>query len=304
MIEHLKYPLTIGCDPEFFLTDVNTKKPISPHSFIQGTKEKPLALQGGSVQVDGLALEIGINPAATPGIFTRNIKEVLEQTRQLIPKDYNFNYSPAVFFDKEYYDKSVPPEAKVLGCTPDRDAYKNGAFNPCPTVYSDKRGVMRTGAGHLHFGWGKDFDVLEPSHIYDCILLVKNLDTIFENLSKLWDKDTERRKMYGKPGCFRVKPYGCEYRSLSNAWLENPKLYPFIFDLAVLGFVATQEQVDLSTHTLHNPYGQRTPSLQIIENSSKSWGRYKEYRRAYLFSKSASIDGYKTNVYLPDNPLV
>ena len=30
-----------------------------------------------------------------------------------------------------------------------------------------------------------------------------------------------RRELYGAPGSFRPKPYGMEYRPLSNAWLKN-----------------------------------------------------------------------------------
>jgi hypothetical protein len=32
-----------------------------------------------------------------------------------------------------------------------------------------------------------------------------------------------RKQLYGKPGAFRVKPYGFEYRVLSNFWIFNDK---------------------------------------------------------------------------------
>jgi hypothetical protein len=49
--------------------------------------------------------------------------------------------------------------------------------------------------------------------------------------SLIWDKDKKRRLLYGKAGCFRPKPYGMEYRTLSNAWLNPaiPHVRKFIF---------------------------------------------------------------------------
>ena len=46
--------------------------------------------------------------------------------------------------------------------------------------------------------------------------------------SLLFDADTRRREMYGKAGCFRPKPYGAEYRTLSNAWLKSEELIRWV----------------------------------------------------------------------------
>jgi hypothetical protein len=55
------------------------------------------------------------------------------------------------------------------------------------------------------------------------------LDNVILPFEKYWDKDTERRKLYGKPGAFRPKPYGCEYRVLSNAWVDKPEVAGILF---------------------------------------------------------------------------
>jgi hypothetical protein len=36
--------------------------------------------------------------------------------------------------------------------------------------------------------------------------------------------------MYGQAGAFRIKPYGMEYRVLSNAWLQTPELMGWVYD--------------------------------------------------------------------------
>lgn len=38
------------------------------------------------------------------------------------------------------------------------------------------------------------------------------------------DTDTERRKLYGKAGCFRMQRWGAEYRTLSSRMLQDDAL--------------------------------------------------------------------------------
>lgn len=51
--------------------------------------------------------------------------------------------------------------------------------------------------------------------------MVKAMDATVGLESVLLDPDTERKKLYGKAGCFRFREYGIEYRSLSNFWIKS-----------------------------------------------------------------------------------
>jgi hypothetical protein len=45
-----------------------------------------------------------------------------------------------------------------------------------------------------------------------------------------FDKDTDRRQLYGKPGAFRKKSYGFEYRTASNAWIASDARMRWVWD--------------------------------------------------------------------------
>lgn len=221
-----KLALLIGSDPEIFLKKGD--KNVSAHeSGITGTKRNPSPLGDGFIQIDGTALEFNTKPASTADEFAGSIQSMLNSIRAAIPQEYSFDFSPSVKYDREYFDAVIPQDCKELGCDPDYNAYEGGKVNPKP---NPEGSTMRTGAGHLHLGWGTNFDPSDSSHIWDCCYLVQNLDRFFSPFEVLWDQDTERRNLYGKPGAFRPKSYGVEYRVLSNAWLKYPRLWPWIFN--------------------------------------------------------------------------
>lgn len=70
---------------------------------------------------------------------------------------------------------------------------------------------------HIHFG----IPNLDPDNI---VMLIKYCDLAMGLPSVLVDTDTERRKLYGKAGCFRMQPWGCEYRTLSSFMLNDQYL--------------------------------------------------------------------------------
>lgn len=233
--EYQNYPLSIGADPEFFLVDSKTKKAVAPHEYIGGTKHAPEPVDGGAIQVDGLAVEFNIDPAATVTSFQRNIKMVLDELRRRIPKHLDFVFSPTMWFDEDYLAK-LPAEVLELGCDPDFDAYNNGAPNPRPKPVVKDGKVLRTAAGHIHLGWPGDKDINSEEHRWDCILLAKRMDMIFGEITKEYDKDTLRASMYGKPGAYRPKRYGMEYRTPSNLWVLNSSMQHNIYNMARYSF--------------------------------------------------------------------
>lgn len=212
----------IGCDPELFLK--KDGKFVSAYGLIKGTKEEPLKVDGGAVQVDGMALEFNIDPASTAEEFSTNINNVIAQLRAMVPPEYEFVFSPVAEFGTNYI-KEQPELASRLGCEPDFNAWKGGKANPVP----DASKSFRTASGHIHIGWTENQDINDPEHIDACCMMVKQLDAILGISSLLWDKDKTRRELYGKAGAFRPKSYGVEYRVLSNAWLIEPWMIDFVY---------------------------------------------------------------------------
>lgn len=215
--------ILIGADPELFVRDTKTGQFITAHGLVEGTKEKPQPVQFGAVQVDGMALEFNIDPAKTVEEFELYITKVREQMTRLIDPSYELVPQPTCYFDQEYFD-GCPAKAKDLGCNPDWNAWTERQ-NDRPSTSEP----FRTGAGHLHIGFTKDQDVSDPDFIQECYMVVKQLDVWVGMYSPLWDGDVKRRSLYGQAGACRIKPYGVEYRPLSNAWLRTPELTRWVF---------------------------------------------------------------------------
>lgn len=213
--------IMIGADPELFVKQGG--KHVSGYGLIQGDKANPFKVEGGAVQVDGMALEFNIDPTDTEDGFVTNIRTVIRQLQGMVP-DYELAADPVAQFTRAYL-KTQPEDALELGCDPDFDAWEGGAANPRP----DGNVSFRTGGGHVHVGWTKDMDIEDPGHREAAMMLAKELDVYLGLPSLFWDREDKRRSMYGKAGAYRVKHYGMEYRSLSNAWVRNEDLIRLVF---------------------------------------------------------------------------
>jgi hypothetical protein len=217
--------LSLGSDPEFFITRDGIFYPSC--GIIGGTKEvpKPLkesGIEGLSIQEDNVAVEITTAPCTSKEMFVNNITNSIEYLPKAFPKEYELSLSKAAsaYFDPKYLDTE---QARTFGCDPDVDAY-TGKLNEISD--SAKTTNFRTCGGHVHIGieGGKDMPKLLMRKF------IKLLDLYLGVPSLVLDKDVERRKLYGKSGSFRYKPYGCEYRVLSNFWVFEPKLIAWVWD--------------------------------------------------------------------------
>lgn len=230
------YEFTFGADPELFVKKGGQL--VSAHGLIKGDKRNPLVVKDGAVQVDGMALEFNVDPAKNFDGFDKNLTSVMTTLKSMVP-DYEFMIQPVAEFGAAYIN-SQPKEARELGCDPDFNAYTKAA-NPRPAGDAP----FRTASGHLHIGWTKDVDPQDPTHFEACCALVKNLDTFVGIPSLVWDESEageaadKRRALYGRAGAFRPKPYGLEYRVLSNIWITERVYRKTVYENAIIAIKAT-----------------------------------------------------------------
>lgn len=237
--------ILIGADPELFAVD-EKNNPVSVHDLIQGDKWSPVKVPHGAIQVDGVAAEFNIDPAASFDEFKRNIRHVqrlLDLSVMAKNSKLRLVAQPSVFFTESYLN-SLPITVRELGCNPDFNAY-SGKENVKPNAASN----MRTGAGHVHVSWFDTIDdlAINKKHFKDCCEIVKALDITVGEHSTVWDSDTKRQSLYGAPGAFRPKDYGLEYRVLSNAWLNQDWTMQFVYEAVKATVERWLEGFDFST---------------------------------------------------------
>lgn len=203
---------TIGCDPEVFLTD-SLGKYKSIIGMIGGTKDAPKIItdRGHAVLEDNVAAEFNIPPCSSFEEFEKEIKFTLSEIKAMLPQ-LHFSTSSAVSFpDSELQT----PDAWIFGCEPDFNAW-SGYENPKPCADDIN---LRSAGGHIHVGT----NLPEKA-------VIQAMDRFLGVPSVLLDNGTLRRNLYGKAGAYRPKPYGCEYRTLSNFWIFKSELIKWAYE--------------------------------------------------------------------------
>jgi len=213
-METSKVNFRLGCDPEVFL--LNKQKLTSVVGLVKGDKANPLQIEslpkGFTLQQDNVALEFGIPPAGTREDFVKYIATVLNAGKNHLP-GLSYSTSSCEVFPE---DQMQTAEAHVFGCEPDFNAW-NSRVNPAPRP---PHPFMRSAGGHVHVE-----TKLPPKRV------VRNMDMFLGVPSVLMDAaGASRRQLYGKPGAHRTKPYGVEYRTLSNFWIFDPKLIEWVWN--------------------------------------------------------------------------
>lgn len=226
--------ITIGADPEFFLGDKGSFVPA--YGLVPGTKWEPHPVTDGAVQVDGVAVEVNTLPTTDFHQFKSNISSIINTAMTFVPGLHILQDS-TVTVDVS----SCPPEALILGCSPDVDPYTEES-NSCG-IEGDPR---RSAGGHIHIGGIFTDDMSSIDRWRVALRLSRLLDKYVGVYSLLWDKDNHRRSTYGRAGNCRVKDYGVEYRCLSNAWLFNDKVMEFVYNQVHKAVVALNDGEDVT----------------------------------------------------------
>jgi hypothetical protein len=244
--------LTLGADPELFMVD-------AAHAFVSavgkigGTKRRPQPLpigEGFAVQEDNVAVEYNIPASESKAAFNNNIARAMSYLSDRVSQmGLRFVNESAVSFPMA---ELCTPEAMTFGCDPDYNAWDNGKVNPRPRADDP---TLRSCGGHVHVGY-------TFTSKKDVINFIKHMDMATIG-SVLMDKGERRRQLYGKPGAFRYKPYGCEYRSLSNFWVFDSKHTDWVWD-------ATEMALDAWQNNKFDVEANRDLILDAINNGNKA----------------------------------
>lgn len=246
---------TYGIDPEFFVK--SGKDFVVSCGKFGGTKEKPIKQpffnnygnsfnnSGNSFYLlheDNVTLELGFAPATNVAILMQHLSAgissinlthmhdkpplVIEENTWYTNRHSQHNFrkkviakwirSDSVVSEKRPVDyhtfkdsQLTSKQAKVFGCDPDMCAYDGpGAKRPPPPI---DFGNTRFAGGHIHLG-GEFNCPPFVSALFADVFIGLPLCRIGMLTTK------ERGIWYGKPGIYREKPYGIEYRTPGNMW--------------------------------------------------------------------------------------
>lgn len=212
--------VTVGTDPEVFIRDIISKKIISAEGLIGGTKQRPLALKarpGCAIQEDNVMAEFNVNYTTldNPKALWSDIDYVLKHIDKKVAKvGYEIAIHPSAKLEWKWLDTE---QARIMGCDPDYNAWI-GDINKKEANTTN----LRCCGGHIHIGY-------DNPEIQVSVDLIKLMDLYLGVPSILLDSDTDRKKLYGKAGCFRFTDFGCEYRVLSNFWIGSLKSVQWMF---------------------------------------------------------------------------
>lgn len=215
--------ITIGADPELFIINENTNQVVSAVGLIPGEKGNPWVGEdmpkGFGLETDNILAEFNIPPVKDKINFINNIIYMQEYIDRFVK-----NINPELGI-KCIASQVVPnselqsDQAKLFGCEVDYNAYTLKE-NPKP---KGKTTNIRSAGFHIHVGYkNPDIDT--------SISLVRYMDAYIGVPSVLKDKDTKRRSLYGKAGCFRLTDYGVEYRVLSSTMMSTTNKLTFVWE--------------------------------------------------------------------------
>ena len=219
--------IAVGSDLELFLYDNEEKKIVPCVGILEGTKEKPYVpdgyQEGFAIQEDNVMVEYNIPPATSVGMFYKYMR----QGKQMVATELNTRYgSKYSLYTKSHAHKFraadlKSPQAKQIGCEPDRNAYEGGSTRVNPPA----PGLQRACGGHVHIGG--DFQCPDFVAALFAELFIGAIGGTYS------PEGDPRALWYGQPGIYRSKPYGIEYRSPSNKWAMSGDRIETVGNLAL-----------------------------------------------------------------------
>lgn len=239
-------PVTLGYDPEFILNDKQGDIVLFS-SKLAG--EGGFLMSEASVGADYGLLEFRCTPRETVSavieelnkhteMFSETYTEIsilekeavifdhkLERIRQQLytEEDIDFGVTMHKYFAA---DSSVDIDDMTSFAKLTLSAFDQVIFNPT-------RSDLLSAGGHLHIG-GTFVRMLSLDQLKEYI---RRVDMEVRPIVEAVETDAAklRRELYGFPGEFRIKPYGVEYRTPSNAifWPKNVKVLEQVYNIMI-----------------------------------------------------------------------
>jgi hypothetical protein len=209
---------TIGIEVEMAVLHLSTPKVCS---FLPWTKKEPLDIGGTLYHKDASMFEVALRPASSPADLDLAWQEAYQQALSMLPDGWHFELNPSEVYSND--ELMLDEYASVLGCSTSDNVY--GASVAMPEAYPDGRRY----AG-LHINIEGDGGRVLPHHAL-CLDATLGLLSVAAWEGRWKEGIVARRKVYGRAGEFRVKPFGLEYRTLpSCAWqrLNGNRLFELV----------------------------------------------------------------------------
>lgn len=210
--------ITIGADPEVVIVKKKDSSVIPAWLVTKGVKDAPVQFMKSEygqimAHADGVALEFNVpsSPAGS-GRFNYIFQELHRSINGLIGGN-DWLWTPVARIEG---DTLIHPLANTAGCSEDYSAYSEETAVPRKPPSIAAWGDKRFFGGHIHIGYNKS---IAPPWV-----VARFCDLYLGLPSVRHDKQCERRKVYGLAGLYRTKPYGVEYRTLSNFWMNSAHL--------------------------------------------------------------------------------
>lgn len=217
MSSTIKPYVSLGCDPEVFLYNDEGEK-VPSIGLFGGSKKNPLLIEGSvpglGILEDNVTLEFNLSPNTSSQNFINNTYHSLETITDLARSK---GLQVLIAASAHFSDASLASDAAMIsGCDPDHDAYNYGAKRV--PISLKELGNWRCAGGHLHFGYDTEKSSTPKWAIVQfldaCALM------FWEPHFSKDEPNVIRKAHYGKPGVYRNKSYGLEYRSPSPLWLK------------------------------------------------------------------------------------
>lgn len=217
--------LLIGSDPEVFPCTQGGDI-YSVVGRLGGTKEAPHSIGGGrAYQEDNVLAEYNIPPVSTREEWLEEHTFMLGYLREVLG---GVSIQSSHEFTREIL-QAGGVQAMRFGCDPDMNAY-TGKTNESPSPFT----TLRSAGGHVSFGYDSPSETTNRA-------VAKVADLFMGLPSVVMQPDCRRRALYGRAGSMRHKPWGVEYRTLSNFWLSSDALICWVFDQATAAFSAASD---------------------------------------------------------------